>query len=49
MLEKRPEFLFEHVVKGMLPKTHLKYTNKLKVYTGPNHPHVAQAPEALDL
>ncbi|WP_299081350.1 50S ribosomal protein L13 [uncultured Fretibacterium sp.] len=49
MLEKRPEFLFEHVVKGMLPKTRLKYASKLKVYTGLNHPHIAQAPEALEL
>ncbi len=49
MLENKPEFLFEHAVKGMLPKTRLKYASKLKVYTGSNHPHVAQAPTALDL
>ncbi|MDR2180720.1 MAG: 50S ribosomal protein L13 [Synergistaceae bacterium] len=49
MLQKRPEFLFEHVVKGMLPKTRLKYERKLKVYAGPNHPHAAQSPVVLDL
>jgi large subunit ribosomal protein L13 len=49
MLQKKPAFLFEHVVKGMLPKTRLKYSRKLKVYTGPHHPHSAQSPVALDL
>ena len=49
MLEKRPAFLFEHVVRGMLPKTRLKYDRKLKVYAGPTHPHAAQSPQALDL
>lgn len=49
MLEKKPEFLFEHVVRGMLPKTRLKYDRKLKVYSGSEHPHSAQAPVALDL
>ncbi|MDR2529300.1 MAG: 50S ribosomal protein L13 [Synergistaceae bacterium] len=49
LLQKKPEFLFEHVVKGMLPKTRLKYGRKLKVYAGSNHPHAAQSPTALDL
>ncbi|MDR1622155.1 MAG: 50S ribosomal protein L13 [Synergistaceae bacterium] len=49
MLQKKPEFLFEHVVRGMLPKTRLKYDRKLKVYAGPNHPHAAQSPVVLDL
>ena len=49
MLEKRPAFLFERVVRGMLPKTRLKYDRKLKVYAGPTHPHAAQSPVALDL
>ena len=49
MLQKRPEFLFEYVVRGMLPKTRLKYDRKLKVYAGPNHPHAAQSPVALEI
>ena len=49
MLQKKPAFLFEHVVRGMLPKTRLKYDRKLKVYAGPNHPHAAQSPVALEL
>jgi len=49
MLQKKPEFLLEHVVKGMLPKTRLKYNRKLKVYAGPNHPHAAQSPVALEI
>ncbi|MDR3265152.1 MAG: 50S ribosomal protein L13 [Synergistaceae bacterium] len=49
MLQKKPEFLFEHVVKGMLPKTRLRYERKLKVYAGSVHPHSAQLPVALDL
>ena len=45
----RPEKLIEEAVKGMLPKTKLgrKMFKKLKVYAGPTHPHVAQAPVAL--
>jgi len=49
MLQKKPEFLFEHVVRGMLPKTRLQYDRKLKVYAGPHHPHAAQSPVAIDL
>jgi large subunit ribosomal protein L13 len=49
VLDKRPEYLIEKVVRGMLPKTRLKYWRKLKVYAGPNHPHAAQQPVAIDL
>ena len=40
-----------NAVRGMLPKSNLgrKIFKKLKVYTGPEHPHVAQKPEELDL
>ena len=49
LLEKRPEDLIRFAVRGMLPKNRLgrKLYNKLKVYTGPDHPHGAQEPEAL--
>lgn len=47
--EKRPEDLVRFAVKGMLPKNRLgrKLFKKLKVYSGPNHPHEAQMPEEL--
>jgi large subunit ribosomal protein L13 len=51
VLEKYPERLIEIVVKGMLPKTRLGRAmfKKLKVYSGPTHPHAAQGPEPIDL
>ncbi len=38
-------------VRGMLPKNSLgrQMLSKLKVYTGPEHPHQAQKPEELSL
>jgi len=38
-------------VRGMLPKNSLgrQMLRKLKVYTGPDHPHEAQRPEALEI
>ncbi|MFP3869821.1 MAG: 50S ribosomal protein L13 [Syntrophobacteria bacterium] len=49
--EKRPEDLVRYAVWGMLPKNRLgrRLYKKLKVYTGPNHPHEAQQPEKLEL
>ena len=46
VLEKKPEELVRHAVRGMLPKNRLgrKMINKLKVYRGPEHPHEAQMP-----
>ncbi|MCL2438447.1 MAG: 50S ribosomal protein L13 [Coriobacteriia bacterium] len=51
MLEKHPERIIEKAVKGMLPKNSLGRSmgKKLKVYAGPEHPHVAQNPQAIDL
>lgn len=51
LLEKRPEDLIRFAVKGMLPKNKLgrKMINKLKVYSGNEHPHFAQKPETLEL
>ena len=51
LLQKRPEDLVIHAVRGMLPKNSLgrKMLKKLKVYAGPEHPHVAQQPERLQL
>ncbi|MCK4956337.1 MAG: 50S ribosomal protein L13 [Candidatus Cloacimonetes bacterium] len=51
MLQEKPEEIITHAVKGMIPKNALgrKLINKLKVYAGPEHPHVAQSPKALAL
>jgi large subunit ribosomal protein L13 len=51
MLEKKPENLIKLAVKGMLPKTSLgrRQLTKLKVYTGPDHPHEAQKPVKLEI
>ncbi len=47
MLEKKPEFIVEKAVKGMLPKNRLgrRMFKKLFVYAGAEHPHKAQKPE----
>jgi large subunit ribosomal protein L13 len=49
LLAKRPEELVRRAVKGMLPKNRLgrKVFKKLKVYSGPDHPHEAQQPEQI--
>jgi large subunit ribosomal protein L13 len=49
--EKKPTFIVENAVKGMLPKNRLgrQMLKKLKVYAGPEHPHAAQQPEPLEL
>lgn len=50
-LERFPTRPIELAVKGMLPKNKLgrKMYKKLKVYAGPEHPHEAQQPVALEL
>ena len=49
MLHKKPEWVVEHAVKGMLPKNSLgrQTFRKLFVYKGDTHPHQAQKPEEL--
>ena len=44
MLESRPERVIELAVKGMLPRNHQgrEMLRRLKVYSGPDHPHQAQ-------
>ena len=51
MLEKFPERVIEHAVKGMLLHNRLgaKMYRKLSVYAGSEHPHAAQKPEKLEL
>jgi large subunit ribosomal protein L13 len=50
-IKRRPEELFTHAVKGMLPHNRLgrKMLSKLFVYRGEEHPHQAQKPETLNL
>ena len=47
----RSDQVVRNAVTGMLPKNRLgrQMATKLKVYRGPEHPHVAQSPEPLDL
>lgn len=51
MLERHPTYALQFAVKGMLPKNRLgrKMIRKLKIYSGPEHPHQAQRPEPLEL
>ena len=50
-LKKKPEFIIEKAVKGMLPRTRLgaAQLRNLKVYAGAEHPHAAQAPKTVKL
>ena len=50
-MEKHPERVIEHAVKGMLPKNTLgrAMAKKLKVYAGAEHPHMAQAPREIKM
>ena len=51
LMVERPEKAIEKAVKGMLPGNRLgrAMLKKLKVYSGPEHPHSAQNPQVLDL
>ena len=47
VLDKDPSRVVHHAVKGMLPHNRLgrRLMKKLKVYAGPDHPHVSQQPQ----
>jgi len=51
LLVKKPVFIIEHAVKGMLPRTRLgrQLFRNLHVYTGPGHPHEAQQPKIVNI
>ena len=51
MLDRKPTFVVEHAIKGMLPKNRLgaELFRNLYVYAGPEHPHEAQQPKPLTL
>jgi len=48
---RRPEFVVENAVRGMLPHNRLgrHVFTKLKVYGGDQHPHAAQNPQPVAL
>lgn len=50
-MKKGPRYLFQKVVKGMLPKNRLgdQLLRNLYVYAGSEHPHEAQQPKVIDI
>jgi large subunit ribosomal protein L13 len=48
-LDRQPTEVLRKAVKGMLPRNRLgrAQLRKLKIYVGPEHPHVAQSPGPL--
>ena len=51
LMAERPEFAMELAVKGMLPKNTIGRAalTRLKLFTGAEHNHAAQKPEAWTL
>ena len=51
LMTEKPEFAMQLAVKGMLPKNTLGRAQgmKLKVYAGPEHPHMAQKPREIKM
>lgn len=51
LLDKDPRKAVEKAVWGMLPKNKLsrQLITKLKVYSGPEHPHQAQKPQPFEI
>ncbi|MEN8214021.1 MAG: 50S ribosomal protein L13 [Pseudomonadota bacterium] len=50
-LQKAPERVIEHAVRGMMPRNKLGRAmfKKLRVYAGPEHKQQSQQPQALDI
>lgn len=50
MMQKHPERILFLAVKGMLPKNRMgrKLLTKLRIYAGPDHPHIAQSPKMFE-
>jgi large subunit ribosomal protein L13 len=50
-IQRRPELILREAVRRMLPKNKLafKMLDKLKLYTGTEHPHQAQLPQKIEL
>ena len=51
MIDRKPEYVLEHAIKGMMPKTRLggQQVKKLRVYKGSEHDMTAQNPINVNL
>lgn len=51
MLERKPEYILEHAVKGMMPKTRLgrSQLKRLRIFAGQEHNMTAQQPIAANI
>jgi large subunit ribosomal protein L13 len=51
MLQKHPDDVIRLAVRRMLPKTKLgsSMLKRLKVYSGPEHPHTYAKPEKIEV
>lgn len=51
MMDRHPDRVLTHAVKGMLPKNRLSRAQlkKLKIFSGPEHTHAAQQPRVLEI
>lgn len=51
IMEKDPTRIVRHAVGGMLPRNRLgrRLLKKLKIYSGPEHPHEAQQPKEMPI
>jgi large subunit ribosomal protein L13 len=49
MMQKKPTYVVEHAIEGMLPNNRLgrEIFRNLYVYAGSEHPHAAQQPKTL--
>jgi large subunit ribosomal protein L13 len=49
MMDTHPDRVIENAVRGMLPRNKIgdAMLAKLRVYSGPAHPHEGQAPEDI--
>ena len=51
MLERKPEEILKKSILGMLNRNNLRHKYiepRLKIYSGPNHPHTGQLPEDVE-
>ncbi|MFM8527197.1 MAG: 50S ribosomal protein L13 [bacterium] len=51
MLDRQPEEVIRKAVKGMMPRNRLsrQQLTKMKIYSGPEHPHEAQSPTEMEI